>query len=76
MHLFFENISINMFKHWSGTFFKSGNGENYIISNAIWKVIGKTMEKVDGIFHWNLVDHHVIFINILMDSKPKNGPIG
>ncbi|GES92310.1 hypothetical protein GLOIN_2v1522244 [Rhizophagus clarus] len=34
-----------MFKHWSGTFFKSGNGENYIISNAIWKVIGKTMEK-------------------------------
>ncbi|GET00648.1 transposase domain-containing protein [Rhizophagus clarus] len=41
MHLFFENISINMFKHWSGTFFKSGNGENYIISNAIWKVIAK-----------------------------------
>jgi hypothetical protein len=46
MHLFFENVSINMFKHWSGAFFKSGNNnEDYLISDAIWKIIGKTMEE-------------------------------
>jgi len=45
MHLFFENISINMFEHWSGTFFtdRSLNNEQYIISNQIWKQIGQIM---------------------------------
>jgi hypothetical protein len=45
MHLFFENISINMFKHWSGMFFKNSNNEGYIISNTIWKAIGKTIKE-------------------------------
>jgi hypothetical protein len=47
MHLFFENISINMFKHWTGSFLKNINqvNEDYVISNTIWKEIGKTMEK-------------------------------
>jgi hypothetical protein len=77
MHLFFENVSINMFKHWSGAFFKSGNNnEDYLISDAIWKIIGKTMEESRRNVPLEFGPHHVTFISILMDSKPKNGLIG
>jgi hypothetical protein len=42
MHLFFENISLHMFKHWTGVFFKNfnQNNESYVINNQNWKEIG------------------------------------
>jgi hypothetical protein len=45
MHLFFENVSINMYKHWSGKFFKYEklNNQAYIISNKDWGNIGQLM---------------------------------
>ena len=45
MHLFFENIAIHMFKHWTGTFYKNINinDESFILSNSIWKEIGNIM---------------------------------
>ncbi|GET53357.1 transposase domain-containing protein [Rhizophagus irregularis DAOM 181602=DAOM 197198] len=47
MHLFFENISINMFKHWSGTYFKdqSLNNEQYVLNSQVWKQIGQIMHE-------------------------------
>ena len=46
MHLFFENVAINMFKHWSGTFFKdqSLNDEQYILNSQTWKQIGQMLK--------------------------------
>lgn len=45
MHLFFENISISIFKHWTGAFFndQSLNSEQYILNNQAWKQIGQIM---------------------------------
>ncbi|GET00693.1 transposase domain-containing protein [Rhizophagus clarus] len=47
MHLFFKNISINMFKHWNGAYFKDQllNNEQYIINNHVWKQIGQFMHE-------------------------------
>ena len=47
MHLYFENVSINMFGYWSGTFFKdeSLNNEHYIFGNQIWKQIGQIINE-------------------------------
>ncbi|GET04046.1 transposase domain-containing protein [Rhizophagus clarus] len=47
MHLFFENISINMFKHWNGAYFKNQllNNEQYVINNHVWKQIGQFMHE-------------------------------
>jgi len=36
MHLFFENIAIHMFKHWTGTFYKYINiSDHFILLNSI-----------------------------------------
>jgi hypothetical protein len=45
MHLFFENVSIQMFKHWTGNFFKNINlsDESFILPNNMWKEIGESM---------------------------------
>jgi hypothetical protein len=45
MHLFFENVSVSMFKHWTGTFFndQSLNNEQYVLNNLTWKQIGQNM---------------------------------
>jgi len=44
MHLFFENIAIHMFKHWTDTFYKNIDiNESFILSNNIWKEIGNIM---------------------------------
>lgn len=45
MHLFFENIAIHMFKHWSGTFYKriDTSNEPYVLSKNTWKEIGELM---------------------------------
>ena len=45
MHLFFENIAIHIYKHWTGTFFKNNdlNNEEFVLSNDIWKEIGNIM---------------------------------
>ena len=46
MHLFFENIAPQMFKLWTGRFFKDENLNNtpFIISNPSWKTIGLQMQ--------------------------------
>jgi len=46
MHLFFENISLHMFKHWMGTFFKNSeqNNKPYVINIQNWKEIGNTIK--------------------------------
>jgi len=78
MHLFFENISINMFKHWMARFLKILIKLMRIMLLAILfgKRLEKLWKKVDKEYRWNLVDHHVIYLSILMDLKPKNGLIG
>ena len=47
MHGLFENIAPAMLRHWSGTFFKENQDNNYdyILSRRNWTEIGNTMEK-------------------------------
>ncbi len=49
MHLIYKNIAINMFKLWTGKFFKDGSGQdigNYVFSQTIWRTIGNEMHQV------------------------------
>ena len=44
MHLFFENIAIHMFKHWTGSFYKHIDmNDHFILLNSTWKEIGHLM---------------------------------
>ena len=44
MHLFFENISAHMFRHWTGAFYKNINtNDQFILPNNTWKEIGNLM---------------------------------
>ncbi|CAI2198272.1 2876_t:CDS:2, partial [Funneliformis geosporum] len=47
MHGLFENIAPAMLQHWTGTFFKENQDNNYdyILSSKIWTEIGNIMEK-------------------------------
>ncbi len=47
MHLLYENIPQYMFKHWSGTFYKSKENpiDEYFISKNVWSEIGKRMQE-------------------------------
>jgi hypothetical protein len=46
MHLFYENITLYMLKHWIGSFFKDSalNDQPYVINNKQWIEIGIEME--------------------------------
>jgi hypothetical protein len=46
MHLFFENIAPQMFKLWTGHFFKDDNLNNapFVISKSSWETIGIQMQ--------------------------------
>jgi len=48
MHLFYENITLYMLKHWMGCFFKDSslNDQLYVINNKQWIKIGIEMEAV------------------------------
>src|SRR5438046_9755290 len=53
MHLIYENIAINMFKLWTGKFFKDGSGQdigNYVLSQTVWKTIGNEMNQIRNNF--------------------------
>ena len=45
MHLFFENVAINMFKHWTGIFYKRIDTSNdpFVLPKNTWKEIGELM---------------------------------
>ena len=49
MHLFFENVTPQMFKLWSNQFFKEDNLNNlsfpFILSKSSWEKIGQIMNK-------------------------------
>ncbi len=49
MHLFFENVTLQMFKLWSNQFFKEDNLNNlsfpFILSKSSWEEIGQIMNK-------------------------------
>ncbi|CAI2190682.1 18548_t:CDS:2 [Funneliformis geosporum] len=47
MHGLFENIAPAMLRHWTSTFFKENqeNNYDYILSSKIWTEIGNIMEK-------------------------------
>ena len=48
MHLFFENIALQIFKLWTGQFFKDENlnTDPFIIRKVIWeKIISEQMQK-------------------------------
>jgi hypothetical protein len=46
MHLFFENIGPNMYKFWSGCFYKNINlDEGYLIEKKNWKEIGNILSE-------------------------------
>src|SRR6266508_3399822 len=51
MHLFFENVTPQMFKLWSNQFFKEDNLNNlsfpFILSKSSWKEIKKIIKKGD-----------------------------
>ena len=78
MHLFFENITPQMFKLWSAHFFKDDNLNitPFNISKSSWDLIGSLMQNNKKICLWNLADHHEIYLNIMLDIKQKNGQIG
>ena len=46
MHLFFENVVLQMFKLWSAHFFKDDdlNQTSFIISKSSWNSIGTLMQ--------------------------------
>lgn len=46
MHLFFENIAEDMYKHWRGLFFKdnSENQNEYTINTKTWNNIGQLIQ--------------------------------
>ncbi len=46
MHLFFENVAPQMFKLWSGHFFKNDdlNQTSFIISKSSWDIISTLMQ--------------------------------
>ena len=46
MHLFFENVVEDMYKHWRGLFFKDGleNRSEYTINSTTWNHIGESMQ--------------------------------
>jgi hypothetical protein len=47
MHLFFENVAPQMFKHWSGKFFNNLLSYNdYELSKSQWETIGTKIEKI------------------------------
>ncbi len=56
MHLFFENITSQMFKLWSAHFFKDNdlNQTFFIISKSSWDTIGTLMQN-------NKKQMHLIF---------------
>ena len=45
MHLFFENVGPNMYKFWSGNFYKNNINleEDYLISKKVWQEIGNIL---------------------------------
>ena len=46
MHLFFENVTPNIFKLWSGRFFKDDQNisKPFILSKSSWEEIGILMQ--------------------------------
>ena len=45
MHALFENVAPAMLRHWSGTFFKDGRVDEYVLYSQSWAMISQLLEK-------------------------------
>jgi hypothetical protein len=78
MHLFYENVTPYMLRHWMGTFFKDStlNNQPYTLNNKQWSEIGANMNAIKKSIPTEFGRPHEIYFIITMGIKQKSGLLG